>query len=66
MAKILQFIPKVRSPKCAICNRPVDLETALFDIHGKAFHGDCYSRMIRLRQITRGKGLRLVDKKSLF
>ena len=52
MAKILQFIRKVRSPKCAICNKPVDLETALFDLDGKAVHGDCYVRMVRLRQIT--------------
>ena len=51
MAKILQFIRKVRSPKCAICNKHVDLETALFDLDGKAVHGDCYIRMVRLRQI---------------
>jgi hypothetical protein len=63
MAKILQF-PK--PPICSICNKFVDLTIALTDHGGKAFHGDCYARMIRLRQITRGKGLRLVDKKSLF
>jgi hypothetical protein len=63
MAKVLQF-PK--PPICSICNKFVDLTIALTDHGGKAFHGDCYARMIRLRQITRGKGLRLVDKKSLF
>jgi hypothetical protein len=52
MAKILQF-PK--SPICNICNKPVEPKIAVTDHDGKAFHGDCYARMIRLRQITREK-----------
>jgi len=63
MAKILQF-PK--PPICNICNKPLNPKIAVTDHDGKAFHVDCYARMIRLRQITREKGLRLVDKKSLF
>ena len=64
MARVLQF-PK--PPICSICNKFVDLTIALTDHDGKAFHGDCYARMIRLRQITREKWRRLTrDKQSLF
>ena len=64
MAKVLQFFPK--PPICNICNKPLDPKIAVTDHDGKAFHGDCYARMIRLREITRGKWLRFADKKSLF
>jgi hypothetical protein len=52
MAKILQFIRKLRLTKCSICNKPVTLETALIDQDGKAVHEDCYVRRLRLKQIT--------------
>jgi hypothetical protein len=52
MARVLQF-PKPLI--CSVCNKPVNLRIALTDHDGKAFHGDCYARMIRLRQITREK-----------
>ena len=52
MAKILQFIRKLRLPKCSICNKPVTLETALIDRDGKPVHEDCYAAMLRLRQVT--------------
>ena len=64
MPHVLQF-PK--PPICSICNKPVDPTVAFTDQRGEPVHGDCYARMIRLKQITREKWQRLAqDKKSLF
>jgi hypothetical protein len=52
MAKILQFIRKLRLPKCSICNQPVELETAKTDEDGNLVHEDCYVRRVRLKEIT--------------
>jgi hypothetical protein len=52
MPKFLQFIHRVRLPKCNICNRAVELETAKTDESGKAVHEDCYVRILRLKAIT--------------
>src|ERR1700719_2232947 len=51
MAKILQFIRKLRLPKCSICNQPVELETAKTDEDGNLVHEDCYVRRARLKEI---------------
>ena len=52
MPKFLQFIRKLRLPKCSICNKPVELETAKTDENGKAVHEDCYAARVRLKGIT--------------
>ena len=52
MRKFLEFIHKLRLPRCAICNKPVELETAKTDENGKAVHGDCYAARLRLKEIT--------------
>jgi hypothetical protein len=52
MAKILQFIHKLRLPKCSICNQPVELETAKMGEDGNLVHEDCYVRRARLKEIT--------------
>jgi hypothetical protein len=56
-----------RGPLCGICNQTVELDIAVTDQNGKPLHGDCYARMIRMRQITQEKWQRLAqDKESLF
>jgi hypothetical protein len=50
--KFLQFIRKLRLPKCIICNEPVEIETAKTDEDGKLVHEDCYVRRMRLKEIT--------------
>ena len=52
MRKFLQFIGKLRLPKCTICNKPVDLEVAKTDEYGKPVHEECYAARMRLKQIT--------------
>ena len=53
MPTFLRFIHKLRLPHCAICNEPVELETAKTDEDGKAVHEECYvGRIMRLREIT--------------
>jgi hypothetical protein len=52
MPKFLQFVRRLRLPKCRICNKPVELETAKTDESGKAVHEDCYVRILRLKAIT--------------
>ena len=52
MPKFLQFVRRLRLPKCNICNRAVELETAKTDESGKAVHEDCYVRILRLKAIT--------------
>jgi hypothetical protein len=42
MAKILQFIRKLLLPKCSICNKPVEVETAATDEDGNTVHEECY------------------------
>jgi hypothetical protein len=35
-------------PRCAICGKPVSLESCKFDENGKAVHEDCYvGRMLK-------------------
>jgi len=64
MARVLQF-PK--PPICSVCNKPLDPKIAVTDHDGNAVHGDCYARMIRLRQIAREQWRRFAeDKESLF
>jgi hypothetical protein len=52
VGKFLQFIRKLRLPKCRICNKPVELETAKTDENGKAVHEACYAARVRLKAIT--------------
>ena len=52
MPKVLEFFRRFRLPKCNICNRAVELETAKTDEDGKAVHEECYVRIIRLKAIT--------------
>jgi hypothetical protein len=40
------------SPRCPICNRHVDLETAKTDEHGLATHEECYLLKVRLEEAT--------------
>jgi hypothetical protein len=49
---LLRFIRNLRLPKCAICNEPVELDTAKTDQYGKPVHEYCYARWIRLKEIT--------------
>jgi hypothetical protein len=50
MAKVLQFIRKLRSPKCAICNKPVDLDIAVTDQDGNIVHEMCHVLKMRLKE----------------
>jgi hypothetical protein len=50
MAKVLQFIRKLRSPKCAICNKPVDLDIAVTDEDGNIVHEICHVLKMRLKE----------------
>jgi hypothetical protein len=50
MAKILQFIHKLRPPKCAICNKPVDPLTATTDEDGNIVHEICHVLKMRLKE----------------
>jgi hypothetical protein len=43
MPKFLQFFRRARLPKCDICNRAVELETAKTDENGRAVHEECYA-----------------------
>lgn len=52
MAKILQFIRKLRLPDCSICDRAVKLESEMIDQNRKIVHRDCYARIVRLKEIT--------------
>jgi hypothetical protein len=52
MRTLLRFIRDVRSPKCNICNEPVELKTSKTDENGKTVHEDCYVRRMRLKEIT--------------
>jgi hypothetical protein len=52
MPRFLRFIQKLRLPKCSICNKPVELETAKTDEDGKTVQAECYVRKMRLREIT--------------
>jgi hypothetical protein len=66
MAKILQFIFKPRFPICSICNKPVEIETATADEHGKAVHEECWLLKMRLEQARRTAQSLDGRKKSLF
>jgi hypothetical protein len=50
--KFLRFFRRLRLPKCSICNKPIELETAKTDENGKAVHEECYVRVMRLKEIT--------------
>jgi len=50
MSRLLQFIFKPRLPTCGICNKPVEIETATTDEHGKAVHEECWLLKMRLEQ----------------
>lgn len=52
VGKFLQFIRKLRLPKCRICNKPVEFEIAKTDENGKAVHEECYAARVRLKAIT--------------
>jgi hypothetical protein len=49
---LLRFIRNLRLPGCAICNEPVELESAKKNEDGKTVHEYCYARRIRLKEIT--------------
>ncbi len=40
-------IPSVNIPTCSICDKPVPLEAAKTDEHGRAIHEDCYWIKVR-------------------
>jgi hypothetical protein len=40
--------PPVWVPSCALCNRPVELETCKADERGSAVHEECYVRKVRV------------------
>jgi len=42
MHSIAHFTPKVRLPRCPICNEAVEIETSKTDENGKAIHEECY------------------------
>jgi hypothetical protein len=48
----LEFFHKLRLPKCAICNEPVETETGKTDENGKSVHEECYAARLRLKEIT--------------
>ena len=52
---ILGFIRKLRLPQCAICNEPVELNTAKTDEDGKTVHEDCHIQKMRLKKITQAR-----------
>jgi hypothetical protein len=38
------------TPACAVCDRPVTLETCKVDEHGRPVHDECYCRTTRPTQ----------------
>ena len=48
------FRPKPSDLKCAICNKPVAIETAKTDDDGQAVHEECYLQRIRMKRIRDG------------
>jgi hypothetical protein len=52
---ILHSTPQIQIPPlpaCPICNRPVALEQAKTDEHGRAIHEDCYLVRVKLEGAT--------------
>jgi hypothetical protein len=45
-------IPRASFLLCPVCNKPVSLESAKTDEHGRAIHEDCYVLALRLKQAT--------------
>jgi len=37
---------------CAICNKPVDLETSKIDAYGKPVHAECYVLSVASKQTS--------------
>jgi hypothetical protein len=48
---------RITLPACAVCNRPVQLETSKTDENGKAVHGECYVLKVKLIRATTGPSL---------
>ena len=44
---------EVAVPACAICNKPVPLETAKIDEDGQTVHEQCYVLKIKSEQVVR-------------
>ncbi|HEV2400306.1 MAG TPA: hypothetical protein VGS27_25435 [Candidatus Sulfotelmatobacter sp.] len=44
--------PILYLPFCPICNKPVSLETAKADEHGRAVHEECYLLSLKLKHET--------------
>ena len=45
---------RISLPACAICNKPVQLETSKTDENGRAVHGECYVLKVKLIRATMG------------
>ena len=48
------FRSKTPTLLCAICSRPVPVETSKTDSDGKPVHEDCYFEKIKLKRIRDG------------
>jgi len=57
--RLASLLPRIFRPKpptllCAICNKPVPIETSQTDEDGQAVHEHCYLEKLRWKRIRDG------------